>query len=134
MSPTESDRPGLGGTILVADDSHSFLSLYEEVLTRWGVTLHLARNGTEAIQETWRTRPDLIILDFEMPEISGAECARLLKQDPTLKAIPVLIITSHISPEDFEACRRSGADEILAKPFSEEQLYNLLKRHLSTHP
>ena len=117
--------------ILVADDAHEFLEIYRDLIMGMGVAVVTADNGAEAIQVAWREKPSLIVLDLVMPEMTGAECTRLLKQDPTLSEIPVVIITSHFSPRDMEACYRSGADEILSKPFSKEQIVSLLKRYLS---
>ncbi|HPR63478.1 MAG TPA: response regulator [Thermoanaerobaculia bacterium] len=117
--------------ILVADDSKEFLSLYRDLITSMGVTVITAENGAEAIQRTWSEKPDLVILDLEMPEMTGAECTRLLKQDPSCTSIPVIIVTSHIGQKDMAACYQSGVEEILAKPFSNAQIENLLRRHLS---
>lgn len=120
--------------ILVADDSNEFLDIYRELLVGRGMSVVTAANGAEALQVAWMEKPDIIFLDLVMPEMTGAECARLLKQDPSCREIPVVIITSHITPKDMDACYRAGADEIMAKPFSNDQIINLLKRHLTRQP
>lgn len=116
--------------VLVADDSQGFLEIYKKILKEFNLELILAKDGAEAIKKAWKFKPELIILDLEMPEMSGAECARLLKQDPTQKDTPIVIITKHLSKKDLEVMYKSGCDEIIAKPFTEEQLKNLIKRYL----
>lgn len=116
--------------ILIADDSQGFLEIYKKFLDKSPFEIIFAKDGTDAIKKTWKYKPNLIILDLEMPEITGAECTRLIKQDPTQKNTPVIIVTKHISNKDLEVMYQSGCEEVLSKPFTEEQLKNLLKRYL----
>ena len=118
--------------ILVADDSHEFVSMYSSLLSEMGFVPITASNGAEAVQLAWKERPDLIILDLEMPMMTGAECTRILRQDSSCAVIPVVIITSHISERDMDACYQGGVNEILSKPFSEQQLINLFNRYVSS--
>ena len=116
--------------IIIADDSQSFLKLYNDFLKELPVEIIYAKDGAEAIKKTWKYKPSLVILDLEMPEMSGADCTRLIKQDPTQKDTPIVIVTKHISQKDLEIMYQSGCDEIIAKPFTKEQLVNLVKRYL----
>lgn len=116
--------------VLLADDSQTFLSFYQQVLGQLGVEVVQAATGPEAVTLAWKERPDLIILDLEMPGMSGAECTRLLKQDSTCARIPIVLITQHISTKDMEVMTRSGCEEILAKPVSALQLQQVISRHL----
>lgn len=116
--------------ILIADDSQGFLEIYKKILGRLPFEIIFAKDGADAIKKAWKYKPNLIILDLEMPEMTGAECTRLIKQDPTQKETPVVIVTKHISNRDLEVIYQSGCEEILAKPFSKDQLINLIKRYL----
>ncbi len=116
--------------VLLADDSKTFLSYYGKVFGPLGIQVVEASTGTEAIEKAWKEKPALILLDLEMPGMSGAECTRLLKQDPTCKAIPVVLITQHISEKDMEVMYQSGCDEILAKPVSPVQLKGVVQRYI----
>jgi len=120
----------LARKVLLADDSQTFLSYYQQVFGGLGVEVVQAATGPEAVSLAWRERPDLIILDLEMPGMSGAECTRLLKQDPTCAPIPIILITQHISARDMDVMMSSGCEEILAKPVTALQLQQVLKRHL----
>lgn len=116
--------------ILLADDSRTFLRYYQKVFAQLGLQVVEAASGTEAIEKAWKEKPSLILLDLEMPGMSGAECTRLLKQDATCRAIPIILITQHISDRDMEVMFQSGCDEILAKPVSPLQLKGVVERHL----
>ncbi len=116
--------------VLLADDSQTFLNFYQKVFGALGVEVVQASTGPEAVALAWKERPDLIILDLEMPGMSGAECTRLLKQDPSCAPIPIILITQHISARDMEVMLRSGCEEVLAKPVSARQLQQVLNRHL----
>jgi CheY-like chemotaxis protein len=116
--------------VLLADDSRTFLNYYGKVFAPLGIEVVEAASGTEAIEQAWKEKPSLILLDLEMPGMSGAECARLLKQDPTCKAIPIVLITQHISQKDMDVMVQSGCEEILAKPVSPLQLRGVIQRYL----
>lgn len=116
--------------ILIAEDSQNFLEIYKSILKDTGVELYFAKDGAEAIKKIWKYKPDMVILDLEMPEMTGAECTRLIKQDPTQKDTPIVIITKHLSQRDLEIMYQSGCEEILSKPFTKEQLLSVVKRYL----
>lgn len=116
--------------VLLADDSQTFLKFYQQVFGTLGVEVVQASTGPEAVTLAWKERPDLIILDLEMPGMNGAECTRLLKQDATCARIPIILITQHISARDMEVMTRSGCEEVLAKPVSVLQLQQVVGRHL----
>ena len=116
--------------VLLADDSQTFLSFYQQVFGQLGLEVVQATTGPEAVALAWKERPDLIILDLEMPGMSGAECTRLLKQDSTCARIPIVLITQHISSRDMEMMVRSGCEEVLAKPVSAVQLQQVVNRYL----
>lgn len=116
--------------ILVADDSKTLLELYKSVFMSEGHEVLWASQGDQAIQYAWKYHPDLILLDHAMPGMRGAECARLLKQDPSCQKIPLIIITGRISPKEMEACLQSGADEVVIKPLSLAKLVDILNRYL----
>ncbi|MEJ5167021.1 MAG: response regulator [Thermoanaerobaculia bacterium] len=116
--------------VLLADDSKNFLEIYKNILKGLQVELYFAEDGADAIKKTWKYKPDLVILDLEMPEMSGAECTRLIKQDPTQKNTPIVIVTKHLSQRDLEVMYKSGCEEILSKPFTKEQLLSVIKRYL----
>jgi CheY-like chemotaxis protein len=116
------------GRVLVVDDEPFMLRLIEIVLERDGYKMIKASNGSEAIEVARRERPDLIIMDGMMPQMDGLTAVRVLKEDPELRRIPVILLTANpnrYSPEDAAS---SGATVFLTKPFSPTQLLVEVRR------
>lgn len=101
--------------ILVADDSPVIRTAVSVVLTADGHEIVTAEDGISTIQAVYREMPDLIVLDIQMPRMTGYMACRLLKEDWTVAHIPVLILTAHDSTEDRYWAVKSGADGYLTK-------------------
>ena len=109
-------------TILVADDESHILNVVSLKLRNAGFRVLTAHDGQEALEAAQQERPDLIITDYHMPQLSGLELCRRLKQDASMPAIPVIMLTArgyHLEPQDTE---QSGILRMLSKPFSPRQL------------
>jgi CheY-like chemotaxis protein len=113
--------------ILLADDMKSFLDLGRSFLSRAECELHTAANGIEAVRLALRLRPDLILLDIEMPQMTGIEACRIIKSNPQLSSTPVIIITATDRMED---ARKAGADDFARKPIDEVKFLSLIKQHV----
>lgn len=111
-----------GKTILVADDESHILHVVSLKLRNAGYRVVTARDGQEAFETAQAERPDLIITDYHMPQLSGLELCRKLKQDPSTQNIPAIMLTArgyHLEPHDTE---QSGILRMLSKPFSPRHL------------
>ncbi len=109
-------------TILVADDESHILHVVSLKLRNAGYRVVTAHDGQEALEAAQQERPDLLITDYHMPQLSGLELCRRLKQDASLPQIPVIMLTArgyHLEPQDTE---QSGILKMLSKPFSPRQL------------
>ena len=102
-----------GADILVVDDDANLRELLRQELVDRGYTVRLATNGYEAIGQVRAKRPDLVILDVMMPELSGFDVAAMLKGDPLTESIPILVLSIL---QDHERGQRLGVDRYLAKP------------------
>lgn len=111
--------------ILLVDDTRHFLDLEMTFLQRAECRLLTASTGLEAIRIAKNERPDLILLDIEMPEMNGLQACRILKADPTTQRIPIIVLTS-MKMED--EARRSGADHFLRKPIEEPRFLAEVRR------
>jgi CheY-like chemotaxis protein len=109
-------------TVLIADDSPTLRRIVSTVLERAGYTVVVATDGVEAIQGAFRVQPDAIILDVQMPRLSGYVTARLLKDDWQTAEIPVLLLTSLDAASDRYWGAQTGADRFLTKDFEAPQL------------
>jgi CheY-like chemotaxis protein len=109
-------------TILVADDESHILHVVSLKLRNAGFKVVTARDGQEALDLARQEKPDLLITDYHMPQLSGLELCQKLKQDPGTSTIPAIMLTArgyHLEPADTE---RSGIRRMLSKPFSPRHL------------
>jgi DNA-binding response OmpR family regulator len=109
-------------TILVADDECHILHVVSLKLRNAGYRVLTARDGQEAFELASTEKPDLLITDYHMPQLSGLELCRKLKQDPSTSAIPAIMLTArgyHLEPHDTE---QNGILKMLSKPFSPRHL------------
>lgn len=111
--------------ILIADDSPTVLDIIKFVLETNGMKTISAVNGFDAVQKVYQEVPDLIVLDIEMPKMSGYQVCRLLKSDPMTQHIPIIILTSKTYKQNKFWGLYSGADDYLTKDF---EIDNLVKR------
>jgi DNA-binding response OmpR family regulator len=108
--------------ILIADDESHIRRILEFNLKRAGYEVLATEDGRAALATALSERPDLVILDVSMPELTGLDVCRRLKADATLKATPVFLLTARGQESDAEAGRLAGADQFFTKPFSPKQL------------
>ncbi len=109
-------------TILVADDESHILHVVSLKLTNAGFNVVTACDGQEALELAMAERPDLLITDYHMPQLSGLELCQRLRQDPATSGIPTIMLTARgytLDPQDTE---QSGILRMLSKPFSPRQL------------
>lgn len=104
--------------ILLADDVELFLELEKSFFDPEKFEMLVARTGRQAIDVALAEKPDLILMDFYMPEINGDEACRQLKKNPKTSSIPIIMVTQMGRPEDLEHCRNVGCDDILLKPIN----------------
>lgn len=113
-------------TVLIADDSPTLRRIVSTVLERAGHTIVTAEDGVEAVQAAFRVQPDAIVLDVQMPRLSGYVAARLLKDDWQTTEIPVLLLTSLDAASDRYWGAQTGADRFLTKDFEAPELVTAL--------
>ncbi len=113
--------------ILVAEDSPTQAQRMRYVLEQHGYQVTTAANGALALEAARHTRPALILSDVLMPEMTGYELCRRIKQDPVLATVPVVLVTTLSDPEDVIRGLECGADNFILKPYETEQLLRRIK-------
>lgn len=108
--------------VLVADDSVTIQKVVGLTFANEDIELSFVDNGDEAIAVAKRIKPDLILVDVLMPAKSGYEVCEIIKSDPELQHIPVLLLTGTFEPFDADRCARVGADGTITKPFESQTL------------
>lgn len=114
--------------ILLVDDMRNFLDLEVSFLRRAESKIITAKDGAEALKLAKIEKPDVILLDLEMPKMNGIECCRILKSDPALKKIPVIMVTS---TEKKAESIKAGCDDFVRKPINESAFLEEIKKFVS---
>ncbi|HKJ04172.1 MAG TPA: TIGR02266 family protein [Geopsychrobacteraceae bacterium] len=116
--------------ILLVDDVELFLELEKSFFDQERFEVLIARNGRLAIELAQKEIPDLILMDFYMPEINGDDACRQLKDNPKTSSIPIIMVTQVGRTEDLELCREAGCDDILLKPVNRQDFIRKSLRYL----
>jgi two-component system cell cycle response regulator DivK len=110
--------------ILIVEDDRLSLILLRQLLTAQGYEILQSSEGWDGINRARNERPDLIVMDIKLPDISGLDATLLLKKDDQTKDIPIIAVTACVTPGDKENALRSGCDAYIAKPVN---MTNLLR-------
>ena len=108
--------------ILVVEDTEDNRQILRDLLSMAGYDLIEANDGAEGVARASEHKPDLILMDIQMPVMDGYEATRRIKADPALKAIPIIAVTSYALSGDEEKARAAGCDAYVAKPFSPREM------------
>jgi len=128
----------LKSKVLAIDDDESILTLFDTILPKEGFTVVSTPRGGTGITMAHDEKPDIIILDLGLPDIPGMEVCRVMRQDPLIKHIPILMLTAQNSVQDKVKGLELGADDYLPKPFEPKELVAriraILRRTLHENP
>ncbi|MDC4223883.1 MAG: response regulator [Candidatus Manganitrophus sp.] len=116
--------------ILIVDDNEDSCQVFTRFLRKEGYEVILASDGDEGLQKIEQSRPDLVLLDVMLPGINGFEVCRRVKNNPSLRSIPIFIITAGIDPALQEQGLNVGAEELLSKPVRQPDLILKIRSHL----
>ena len=105
-------------TVLVVEDNELNMKLFHDLLEANGYNIVQTRNGLEAIDLARLHHPDLILMDIQLPEVSGLEVTKWLKEDDQLRMIPVVAVTAFAMKGDEERIREGGCEAYISKPIS----------------
>ncbi len=112
----------MGKTILVVEDALLNIKLIREILTYRGDTVFEAANGREGIDLAIEKKPDLILMDIQMPVMDGMEATQLIKANPATRHIPIVALTGYAMDGDKKRMLEAGCDGYLSKPFRIKEL------------
>lgn len=118
-------------TVLVVDDEPFICRSLSFVLRKDNYNVLEARNGEEALAAIRQHKPDLVFLDVMMPKINGFEVTRMVKQDPELMHVKIILLTAKGQDSDRETGRQAGADEYMTKPFSPTKILERARQMLA---
>ena len=109
-------------TVLVVEDQEDNRQILRDLLGSAGVRMVEAHDGQQAVAMAQSERPDLILMDIQLPLVDGYEATRRIKRDPDLKHIPIIAVTSYALSGDEKRALEAGCDAYIAKPYSTRHL------------
>jgi PAS domain S-box-containing protein len=117
-----------GLRVLVAEDNDINMEIITELLQQVGVRVQGAGNGRDAVDACMANRPDVVLMDMQMPEMDGLSATTALRKHPGLADLPIIALTANAMTEDRERCLAAGMNDYLSKPIDLDELYALLRR------
>ena len=117
--------------ILVVEDQEDLRGVLRDLFTSSGYIVIEAVDGAAGVARAKSDRPDIILMDIQMPIIDGYEATRQIKADPNLASVPIVAVSSFAMKGDEEKARAAGCDEYVTKPYSPVQLLRMVRGYLS---
>ncbi len=117
-------------TVMIVEDNELNMKLFHDLLDAHGYDTIQTRDGKDAFELAQRHRPDLIVMDMQLPGVSGLEVTRLLKEDEGLKGIPVIAVTAFAMKGDEDRIREGGCEAYIAKPIRIDELMGTVRHFL----
>ena len=116
--------------ILVVEDQPDSRQIIRDMVAGTDYEITEAENGEEALAAIAKQRPDLILMDIQLPIMDGYTATRLIKTDPALRSIPIIAVTSYALAVEEKKARAAGCDDYMTKPFSPRQLLAKIRQHM----
>ena len=118
--------------VLIVEDNELNMKLFRDLLEAHGIATVDTKNGNEVLDLARRERPDLILMDIQLPEVSGLDVTRWLKADAELKSIPVIAVTAFAMKGDEQKIREGGCEDYISKPISVMHFIETIQKHLNS--
>jgi two-component system, cell cycle response regulator DivK len=116
--------------ILVVEDQPDSRQIIRDMVAGTDYEITEAENGEEALAAIAKQRPDLILMDIQLPIMDGYTATRLIKTDPDLRSIPIIAVTSYALASEEKKARAAGCDDYVTKPFSPRQMLAKIRQYM----
>jgi two-component system cell cycle response regulator DivK len=116
--------------VLIVEDNELNMKLFDDLLGAHGYETVKTRDGMKVLDLARAHKPDLIVMDIQLPEVSGLEVTQWLKKDKDLKSIPVIAVTAFAMKGDEEKIRQGGCEDYVSKPISIVDFMKIIQKHL----
>tara|TARA_R110002110_G_scaffold284986_2_gene499154 strand:+ start:7921 stop:8349 length:429 start_codon:yes stop_codon:yes gene_type:complete len=123
-------RLGMSKTVLIVEDNELNMKLFHDLLEAQGYATLQTKDGREALQLAREHRPDLVLMDIQLPEVSGLEVTKWIKEDENLRDIPVIAVTAFAMKGDEEKIRQGGCEAYIAKPISVSEFLETVQKFI----
>jgi two-component system cell cycle response regulator DivK len=122
--------PDMSKTVLIVEDNELNMKLFHDLLEAHGIQTVQTNDGRNVLDLARTHKPDLILMDIQLPEVSGLEVTKWLKNDAELKSIPVVAITAFAMKGDEEKIREGGCEDYISKPISVSRFMDVINSYL----
>ena len=116
--------------VLIVEDNELNMKLFDDLLSAHGYQTFKTRDGSRVLELARQHKPNLILMDIQLPEVSGLEVTRQLKKEDNLKHIPVVAVTAFAMKGDEEKIRQSGCEDYISKPISITEFIKVVQKYL----
>lgn len=130
MSEKENNK-NLPKTVLIVEDNELNMKLFRDLLEAHNINTLETNDGNSVLEIARTKKPDLILMDIQLPEISGLDVTKMLKEDEELQSIPVIAVTAFAMKGDEEKIREGGCEDYLSKPISITEFLNVIQKYLN---
>jgi two-component system, cell cycle response regulator DivK len=117
-------------TVLIVEDNELNMKLFNDLLEAHGYNTIQTRNGVEAVELARQHRPDLILMDIQLPEVSGLQVTEWIKDDEELAHIPIIAVTAFAMKGDEERIRKGGCEAYLSKPIQVTKFLETVQNYI----
>ena len=121
----------MSNTVLIVEDNELNMKLFHDLLEAHGIGTIETRNGKDVLELAREHSPDLILMDIQLPEISGLDVTKMLKADDELKSIPVIAVTAFAMKGDEQKIGEGGCEDYISKPISVTHFMEVIQKYLS---
>lgn len=128
--PDETANGAASKTVLIVEDNELNMKLFRDLLEAHGYKTLQTRNGIEALSLAREHRPDLILMDIQLPEVSGLDVTKWLKEDENLREIPVIAVTAFAMKGDEERIREGGCEAYISKPITVSMFLSTVRQFI----
>jgi two-component system cell cycle response regulator DivK len=118
--------------VLIVEDNELNMKLFHDLLEAHGVDTVETRDGKNVLELAREHKPDLILMDIQLPEISGLDVTKMLKDDEELKLIPVIAVTAFAMKGDEQKIREGGCEDYISKPISVGHFLEVIQKYIQT--
>ncbi len=116
--------------VLIVEDNELNMKLFHDLLEAHGIDTVEARSGNTVLERARENKPDLILMDIQLPEVSGLEVTKWLKEDEELSHIPVIAVTAFAMKGDEQKIRDGGCEDYISKPISVNKFIEVIEKYL----
>ncbi len=117
-------------TVLIVEDNELNMKLFKDLLEAHGINTLETRDGSQVMDIAKQNQPDLILMDIQLPEISGLDVTKMLKADDEVKHIPVIAVTAFAMKGDEQKIREGGCEDYISKPITVSHFIEVIQKYL----